>query len=166
METISFALGVASVLVVLLGTVTVWVTLRVKKIIKENLHLENVINNLEQAISRRFENLEHHYSDEIKEIYNTIHSRVDVAHSRIQEESVTLQRHIEHILETSKKYSDDCNKYTDSRIDKLRDEEREVNEKLVFEKEKWITNLNYEEAARLVNNPKFCLNKDKELLTD
>lgn len=63
METISFALGVASVLVVLLGTVTVWVTLRVKKIIKENLHLENVINNLEQAISRRFENLEHHYSD-------------------------------------------------------------------------------------------------------
>jgi hypothetical protein len=50
METISFALGVASVLVVLLGTVTVWVTFRVKKLIKENSDLHITINNLEQNI--------------------------------------------------------------------------------------------------------------------
>jgi hypothetical protein len=52
-----------------------------------------------------------------------------MTHSLIQEESVTLQRHIEHILETSRKYSDDCNKYTDSRIDKLVDvyfEQKEI----------------------------------------
>jgi hypothetical protein len=122
METISFALGVASVLVVLLGTVTVWVTLRVKKIIKENLHLENVINNLEQAISRRFENLEHHYSDEIKEINDTINVRTDGVYIRIKEETVSLERHMDHMLETSKKY-------TDSRIDKLVDayfEQKEI----------------------------------------
>ena len=122
METISFALGVASVLVVLLGTVTVWVTLRVKKIIKENLHLENVINNLEQAISRRFENLEHHYSDEIKEINDTINVRTDGVYIRIKEETVSLERHMDYMLETSKKY-------TDSRIDKLVDayfEQKEI----------------------------------------
>jgi hypothetical protein len=136
METISFALGVASVLVVLLGTVTVWVTLRVKKIIKENLHLENVINNLEQAISRRFENLEHHYSDEIKDIRDTINVRTDGVYIRIKEETETIRRHIEFLDEKINRTNDDCLRYTDSRIDKL------------------------------VNNPKFCLNKDKELLTD
>ena len=95
METISFALGVASVLVVLLSTVTVWVTLRVKKLIKENLHLENVINNLEQSISRRFENTEHHYSDEIKDIRDTINVRTDGVYIRIKEETETIRRHME-----------------------------------------------------------------------
>jgi len=57
METISFALGVASVLVVLLGTVTVWVTLKVKNLIKENSDLIITINNLYQNIDRRIENL-------------------------------------------------------------------------------------------------------------
>jgi type III secretory pathway component EscV len=122
METISFALGVASVLVVLLGTVTVWVTLRVKKIIKENSDLNITINNLEQNIDRRFENLEHHYSDEIKEIHDTINVRTDGVYIRIKEETVSLERHMDHMLETSKKY-------TDSRIDKLVDayfEQKEI----------------------------------------
>jgi hypothetical protein len=57
METISFALGVASVLVVLLGTVTVWVTLKVKNLIKENRDLLITINNLDKNIDLRFENL-------------------------------------------------------------------------------------------------------------
>ena len=122
METISFALGVASVLVVLLGTVTVWVTLKVKNLIKENRDLIITINNLDQNIDRRFENLEHHYSDEIKEINDTINVRTDGVYNRIKEETVSLERHMDHMLETSKKY-------TDSRIDKLVDayfEQKEI----------------------------------------
>jgi type III secretory pathway component EscV len=122
METISFALGVASVLVVLLGTVTVWVTFRVKNLIKENSDLNITINNLYQNIDRRFENLEHHYSDEIKEIHDTINVRTDGVYIRIKEETVSLERHMDHMLETSKKY-------TDSRIDKLVDayfEQKEI----------------------------------------
>ena len=122
METISFALGVASVLVVLLGTVTVWVTLKVKNLIKENRDLIITINNLDQNIDRRFENLEHHYSDEIKEIHDTINVRTDGVYIRIKEETVSLERHMDHMLETSKKY-------TDSRIDKLVDayfEQKEI----------------------------------------
>jgi hypothetical protein len=122
METISFALGVASVLVVLLGTVTVWVTLKVKNLIKENRDLIITINNLDQNIDRRFENLEHHYSDEIKEINDTINVRTDGVYIRIKEETVSLERHMDHMLETSKKY-------TDSRIDKLVDsyfEQKEI----------------------------------------
>jgi hypothetical protein len=122
METISFALGVASVLVVLVGTVTVWVTLKVKNLIKENRDLIITINNLDQNIDRRFENLEHHYSDEIKEINDTINVRTDGVYIRIKEETVSLERHMDHMLETSKKY-------TDSRIDKLVDsyfEQKEI----------------------------------------
>ena len=136
METISFALGVASVLVVLLGTITVWVTLRVKNLTQENLNLITTINNLDQKIDRRFENLEHHYSDEIKEIHDTINVRTDGVYIRIKEETESIHRHMEFLGEKISRSSDDCLRYTDSRIDKL------------------------------VNNPKFCLNKDKELLTD
>jgi hypothetical protein len=136
METISFALGVASVLVVLLGTVTVWVTLKVKNLIKENSDLIITINDLDRNIARRFENLEHHYSDEIKGIHDTINVRTDGVYIRIKEETESIRRDIQFLNERIGRVNDDCLRYTDSRIDKL------------------------------VNNPKFCLNKDKELLTD
>ena len=136
METISFALGVASVLVVLLGTVTVWVTLKVKNLIKENSDLIITINDLDRNIARRFENLEHHYSDEIKGIHDTINVRTDGVYIRIKEETESIRRDIEFLNERIVRTNDECLRYTDSRIDKL------------------------------VNNPKFCLNKDKELLTD
>ena len=136
METISFALGVASVLVVLLGTVTVWVTLKVKNLIKENSDLIITINDLDRNIARRFENLEHHYSDEIKGIHDTINVRTDGVYNKIKEETESIRRDIQFLNERIGRVNDDCLRYTDSRIDKL------------------------------VNNPKFCLNKDKELLTD
>ena len=136
METISFALGVASVLVVLLGTVTVWVTLKVKNLIKENSDLIITINDLDRNIARRFENLEHHYSDEIKGIHDTINVRTDGVYNEIRRETESIRRDIQFLNERISRVNDDCLRYTDSRIDKL------------------------------VNNPKFCLNKDKELLTD
>jgi hypothetical protein len=119
METISFALGVASVLVVLLGTVTVWVTFRVKNLIKENSDLNITINNLYQNIDRRFENLEHHYSDEIKEIHDTINVRTDGVYIRIKEETVSIRRDIEYGSNRIERTNDECLRYTDSRIDKL-----------------------------------------------
>ena len=119
METISFSLGVASVLVVRLGTVTVWVTLKVKNLIKENSDLNITINNLYQNIDRRFENLEHHYSDEIKEIHDTINVRTDGVYIRIKEETESIRREIQFLHERIGRVNDDCLRYTDSRIDKL-----------------------------------------------
>ena len=129
METISFILGVASALVVLLGTVTVWVAFRVKNLIKENQKLTYSIDRFEQYYNRRMDDAEHNHSDEIKEIYNTFHSRVDDVLRINESKTNEIER------ETDRRF-DDCFRYMDSRIDKL------------------------------INNPKFCLNKDKELLTD
>lgn len=119
METISFALGVASVLVVLLGTVTVWVTLKVKNLIKENSDLIITINDLDRNIARRFENLEHHYSDEIKGIHDTINVRTDGVYNKIKEETESIRRDIQFLNERIVRVNDDCLRYTDSRIDKL-----------------------------------------------
>ena len=75
------------------------------------------------------DNSEHHYSDEINKVHDTIHNRVDAVY-----------RVVDNNLENQRRLLDDLHResisYTDSRIDKL------------------------------INNPKFCLNKDKELLTD
>jgi len=129
METLSFALGAASVGVLLIVVALIWVLLRVKEIVKEqNNTIENLLN-LERILSQRMDNSENHYSDEIKEVYNTIHSRVDEVYRNLEPKIEQSHRHIDDIHR-------DSISYTDSRIDKL------------------------------INNPKFCLNKDKELLTD
>ena len=136
MEKISFALGVASVLVVLLGAITVWVTLKVNRLISENRNLQLVLHEIERSFSQRVDDTEHHYSDEIKEVYNTIHNRVDEIYRLHRESHDSLIRGYDRLNEELMKRHDDCLRYTDSRIDKL------------------------------MNNPKFCLNKEKELLTD
>ena len=118
METLSFALGMASVGVLLIVVALIWVMFKVQKINTEQQKLENRLNNSEN-----------HYSDEIKEVYNTIHSRVDEVYRN-------LDRRIDDSHNFLSNLHDESTRYTDSRIDKL------------------------------INNPKFCLNKDKELLTD
>jgi len=129
MEKLSFALGVASVLVVLMGIVITWVTLKVKKLIKINENLEKYISETDRSIHNRIDRTEHNYSDEIKEIYDTFHRRIDDSYRNINE--LVDQNH-RHVIELH----NDSTRYIDSRIDKL------------------------------INNPKFCLNKEKELLTD
>ena len=118
METLSFALGMASVGVLLIVVALIWVMFKVQKINTEQQKLENRLNNSEN-----------HYSDEIKEVYNTIHSRVDEVYRNLQPKIEQSHRHIDDLHR-------DSISYTDSRIDKL------------------------------INNPKFCLNKEKELLKD
>jgi succinylglutamate desuccinylase len=129
MEKLSFALGVASVLVVLMGIVITWVTLKVKNLIKINENLEKYISETDRSIHNRIDRTEHNYSDEIKEIYDTFHRRIDDSYRNINE--LVDQNH-RHMIELH----NDSTRYIDSRIDKL------------------------------INNPKFCLNKEKELLTD
>jgi hypothetical protein len=53
MEKLSFALGVASVLVVLMGIVIAWVTLKVIKLIKINKNLESYISETDRNIHNR-----------------------------------------------------------------------------------------------------------------
>lgn len=129
METLSFALGAASVGVLLIVVALIWVLLRVKEIIKEQNNMIESLLNIERSLSQRMDNSEHHYSDEINKVHDTIHNRVDAVY-----------RVVDNNLENQRRLLDDLHResisYTDSRIDKL------------------------------INNPKFCLNKDKELLTD
>lgn len=129
METLSFALGAASVGVLSIVVALIWVLLRVKEIVKEQNNTIESLLNLERILSQRMDNSENHYSDEIKEVYNTIHSRVDEVYRNLEPKIEQSHRHIDDLHSESMSY-------TDSRIDKL------------------------------INNPKFCLNKDKELLTD
>lgn len=129
METLSFALGAASVGVLLIVVALIWVLLRVKEIVKEQNNMIESLLNIERSLSQRMDNSEHHYSDEINKVHDTIHNRVDAVY-----------RVVDNNLENQRRLLDDLHResisYTDSRIDKL------------------------------INNPKFCLNKDKELLTD
>jgi DUF4097 and DUF4098 domain-containing protein YvlB len=129
MEKLSFALGVASVLVVLMGIVITWVTLKVKNLIKINENLEKYISETDRSIHNRIDRTEHNYSDEIKEIYDTFHRRIDDSYRNIEQRIDQNHRHMVEL-------HNDSTRYIDSRIDKL------------------------------INNPKFCLNKEKELLTD
>jgi len=57
MEKLSFALGVASVLVVLMGIVITWVTLKVKNLIKINENLERYISETDRSIHNRIDKL-------------------------------------------------------------------------------------------------------------
>ena len=136
METTSFALGVGSVLVVLFGMTIIWLTLKVNKLVKENRSLKTDLSNMDRNINQRLDNTDHHWSDEIKEVYNTIHNRVDEVYRLHKESHDSILREYDNLSEQLSKSFDDSLRYTDSRIDKL------------------------------INNPKFCLNKEKELLTD
>ena len=118
METLSFALGMASVGVLLLVVALIWVMFKVQK-----------ININQQRLENRLDNSDKYYSDEIKEMNNSIHSRVDEVYRNLEPRLEQSHRHLIDLHSESMRY-------TDSRIDKL------------------------------INNPKFCLNKDKELLTD
>jgi len=103
METISFALGVASVLIVLLSTVTIWNMLKVKKLTKEKENLHILINNVEQNLNNKIDDVERHIHETVREVHNVTDRR-----------STDIYRSIEIS-------SDDSKKYTDSRIDKLID---------------------------------------------
>ena len=122
MEKLSFALGVASVLVVLMGIVITWVTLKVKNLIKINENLEKYISETDRSIHNRIDKTEHNYSDEIKEIYDTFHRRIDESYRILDQR---IEQNHKHVVDLH----NESLRYIDSRIDKL------------------------------INNPKFCLNK-------
>lgn len=129
METLSFALGAASVGVLLIVVALIWVLLRVKEIVKEQNNMIESLLNIERSLTQRMDNSEHHYSDEINKVHDTINHRLDEVYRVFDNNNGEQRRLLDDLHRESISY-------TDSRIDKL------------------------------INNPKFCLNKDKELLTD
>jgi len=103
METISFALGVASVLVVLLSAVTIWLTFRVKKITTEQNNLHILINNVEQYLGKKFDDCDRHSYENFRELNSIINSKND------------------ELVHTILNQFNESKSYTDSRIDKLID---------------------------------------------
>ena len=117
METISFALGVASVLVVLLSAVTIWLTLRVKKITTEQNNLHILINNVEQNFYKKFDDCDRHTYENFRELNSIINSKND------------------ELVHTILNHFNESKSYTDSRIDKLIDTYFEFNSNMSKKKE-------------------------------
>lgn len=118
METISFALGVGSVLGVLLGTLVVWLTLQVKKLKKEKNDLNVQINHLYQSLDSR-----------ITEVYRDIDGLNNNIFNRLENDV----KDINHEIKQTKSY-------IDSRIDKLIDTYFEYNPQLNKQSKKQVLN--------------------------
>jgi hypothetical protein len=99
METISFALGVGSVLGVLLGVLVIWLTLQVKKLKKEKNDLITQLNQTEQSINYR----------------------IDGCYRKVDEYHDNIFRHLENDVKDIHHEIRQTRSYIDSRIDKLID---------------------------------------------
>jgi len=118
METISFALGIASVLIVLMGTVIVWATLRVIKLTKNTVELQRLIDHIERHIYSLYEKSRDDMSIAFKDVYTNIDKYNEETNRNVGQSNKGLEDYL-----TSKinDVSQDNKKYVDSRIDKLID---------------------------------------------
>lgn len=118
METISFALGIASVLIVLMGTVIVWATLRVIKLTKKTVELQRLIDHIERHIYSLYEKSRDDMSIAFKDVYTNIDKYNEETNRNVGQSNKGLEDYL-----TSKinDVSQDNKKYVDSRIDKLID---------------------------------------------
>ena len=118
METISFALGIASVLIVLMGTVIVWATLRVIKLTKKTVELQRLIDHIERHIYSLYEKSRDDMSIAFKDVYTNIDKYNEETNRNVGQSNKGLEDYL-----TSKinDMSQDNKKYVDSRIDKLID---------------------------------------------
>ena len=118
METISFALGIASVLIVLMGTVIVWATLRAIKLTKKTVELQRLIDHIERHIYSLYEKSRDDMSIAFKDVYTNIDKYNEETNRNVGQSNKGLEDYL-----TSKinDVSQDNKKYVDSRIDKLID---------------------------------------------
>ena len=118
METISFALGIASVLIVLMGTVIVWATLRVIKLTKKTVELQRLIDHIERHNYSLYEKSRDDMSIAFKDVYTNIDKYNEETNRNVGQSNKGLEDYL-----TSKinDVSQDNKKYVDSRIDKLID---------------------------------------------
>jgi hypothetical protein len=103
METISFALGVTSVLGAAICTTIIWVAFRVKNLTKENEDLRLTLDIIRKENDTMFYETNREFTKRTEETYRHFEKEIEV-----------LYRQFDSARESS-------NRYTDSRIDKLID---------------------------------------------
>lgn len=134
MEIISFALGIASILVMISVVAEVWIMLKVIKLIKLNQNLEKDLSQVDVRFDQRLNEFIKEYSDEVNEIYDTINKRIDDVYSTHKEAHDSIVSEIDRQNKNQMESHEQSIRYVDSRIDKL------------------------------LNNPKFCLNGNEDSL--
>jgi hypothetical protein len=118
METISFALGVASVLIVLLSAVTIWNMLKVKKLTKEKENLHILINNVEQNLYKKIDDVDRNVHETFRDVYNIIDKHYEETGRNMGESHKNLE---DFLVSNINNVSIENKKYVDSRVDKLID---------------------------------------------
>lgn len=118
METISFALGIASVMIVLMGAIIIWATLRVIKLKKTTEDLKSLLDHIERHIYSLYEKSRDDMSIAFKDVYTYIDKCNEETNRNVGQSNKGLEDYL-----TSKinDVSQDNKKYVDSRIDKLID---------------------------------------------
>jgi hypothetical protein len=118
METISFALGVASVLIVLLSAVTIWNMLKVKKLTKEKENLHILINNVEQNLYKKIDDVDRNVHETFREVHNISDRHYEETGRNMGQSLKNLE---DYLVPKINDVSIENKKYVDSRIDKLID---------------------------------------------
>jgi len=118
METISFALGIASVLIVLMGTVIVWATLRVIKLTKKTVEIETAINFVDKNSYTLYDKSRDDVTNQFRDVYNIIDKHYEETGRNMGESHKNLE---DFLVSNINNVSIENKKYVDSRVDKLID---------------------------------------------
>lgn len=118
METISFALGIASVMIVLMGTVIIWATLRVIKLKKTTEELKSLIDHVDRHMYTLHDKSKDDTNNGFRDVYNIIDRHYEELNRGIQQSVKHLE---DYIITKINDTTNENKKYVDSRIDKLID---------------------------------------------
>lgn len=118
METIAFALGIASVLIVLMGTVIVWATLRVIKLTKKTVELQTLIDLVDKNTYTLYDKSRDDVSNQFRDVYNIIDRHYEETNRNMGQSHKNLE---DYLVTQINNVSNENKKYVDSRIDKLID---------------------------------------------
>jgi len=88
METISFILGIASVVVIVIAIVAVYAFVKVRNQKEEINHLYRSINEVENQLYRRIDETVKDYQSQDSQVISMIDSRFDKLENRIKEKQL------------------------------------------------------------------------------
>lgn len=118
METTSFALGIASVLIVLMGTVIIWATLRVIKLTKKTVELQTLIDFVDKNTYTLYDKSQDDVCNQFRDVYNIIDRHNGETNRNMGQSIKNLE---DYLVSEITNVSNENKKYVDSRIDKLID---------------------------------------------
>lgn len=118
METISFALGIASVMIVLMGTVIIWATLRVIKLKRTTEELKSLIDYVDRHMYTLHDKSKDDTNNSFRDVYNIIERHYEELNRGINQSNKNLE---DYIISKVNDITVENKKYVDSRIDKLID---------------------------------------------